>query len=841
MDRMSATPTNNSNTNTNSQPQEIPRRRRLKLTVDSNIQEDVDISDPSLDPSRPKRGRPKRTTNVEVTEDDSLNGADTEDTEDMSVYGETNDERDIQDNRANQKLSDLASSYHDILNPSQDDDLDGDLDLELKFTEFRKEEMKPHFKMAQDGVVCCFCGVIAADNMQYSTTYPAIYVCKDCVTKQERQALAPVREVAPTVDDIDLIQIHREQLKDRERDMQLNLFDWIPEKFIASKQIESLMKSSIIPTDVYEQDLQWSKAISKDEKTWIDYPPKEQLLVAGGMSWTIDESTHFFQGLRRFGKHNVWAIQELIKTRSLAEVVTMVETMEMELARRKTLGLKTIRLSEMPMATEVNDEVIAIEEMCASRLVDQEMESFWSQHTKSPAESIPEIVDKSRLFNMRTLSDLSSRLYIQNEGAGMEREVVLNLYDALKEWLSPVVKELVALQHERHRVTALLTKEECVDTPGITEMDVFRTLHARQLPLDVDAFFSTAHNRLQHMLFDDGAVVPETAPNRHQFIPSISLDYGKQYYLNTTADLEEAEAEDSDQDMDTDDGVLAEEEGENTLEAPLPVHQSSLNTKSANSGGKQSMKVDREQWESLWSTGAREAQRISANVIGHTAEGCLMSLSSGNRPTLSYNSWRQNVARLKHSSLALPSADSEASCHLNQDTLTMNVQSMNKTVRSHEQRLYLESLPKTPPSIEQELKKLKRIAAHVSILDSECKMQARYKNSEQPGYGPLPKNMSLLLDPTREVPTTGYGIGKRNRGGLWQMDKYVDDSGYITVSGSDDEEEEDLGCQRQMKAEADIEAVSQVLGWRDIFPVAVGNSNKRQKRESTFVDPESSD
>lgn len=370
----------------------------------------------------------------------------------------TDDERDIQDNRANQRLSDLAGSYHDILNPSQDYDMDSDLDLQLRFTESRKKEMQPHFKMAQDGVVCYFCGVITADNMQHSTTYPTIYVCKDCVTKQERQALAPIRQVAPTINDIDLIQIHEEQLKDQERDVQLNLFGWIPDKSVASRQIEGLIKRSIIPTDAYEQDLQWSKAISTDEKTWIDYPPRGQFLVAGGMSWTVDESNHFFQGLRRFGKHNVWAIQEFINTRSLAEVVTMIETMEMELARRKALGLKTIRLSEMPMATEVDDQVIAIEEMCASKLIDQEMESFWSQHAKSPAESTPEIVDKTRLFNMRTLSDLSSRLYIQNEGAGMEREVVLNLYDALKEWLSPVVKELVLLQHERHRVTALLTK-----------------------------------------------------------------------------------------------------------------------------------------------------------------------------------------------------------------------------------------------------------------------------------------------------------------------------------------------------------------------------------------------
>jgi hypothetical protein len=454
MDRTRATSTNNSNSYTSNQPQKTPCRR-LKRTVDSIIQEDVDISEPSLGPSRPKYGRPKRTANTQVVEDDGLNRADGED---MSVDGESDDEGDVQDNGANQRLSDLADSYRDILNPNQEDDMDSNLDLELRFAEFRKDEMKPHFKMAQDGVVCCFCGVITPDNMQHLTTYPAIYLCNVCVTKQERLALAPIRQVAPTVNDIELIQIHEEHLKDRERDVQLNLFGCIPEKSVASKQIERLMTRSSILADAYEQDLHRSKAIGTGGRVWIDHPPRGRLLVAGGMCWTAEESNLFFQGLRRFGKHNVWAIQEFIKTRSLAEVVTMIGTMEMELARRKTLGLKTIRLSEMPMATEVDDQVIAIEEMCASRLVDQEMKTFWSQHAKSPAESTPEIVDKSRLFNMRTLSDLSSRLYIQNEGANIEREVVLNLYDALKEWLSPVIKELVVLQHERHRVTALLTK-----------------------------------------------------------------------------------------------------------------------------------------------------------------------------------------------------------------------------------------------------------------------------------------------------------------------------------------------------------------------------------------------
>lgn len=812
MDDMSSTPPNNINVDTSNLPQDPPRRRS---TLPRRI--------PDALPG--ERGQSKRV--VQAKEDKNLNRADAES---MSGDGETDNEGDSQDGRVNQRLRDLASSYDDFLKPGQDDDAESDLELELKLTDFRKEEMKPRFKLAQDGVVCCFCGAITPDNMQHLTTYPAIHVCHSCFTKQERVALAPIRQEAPKDTNINFIRIHEEQLRNLERDVRLNLFGWIPEKPVAPEQIEGLMKSSIIPNNINEQDLQRSKTVNTSGERWIDQPFGGQSLVAGGMSWTAEESNLFFQGLRRFGKHNVWAIQEFIHSRSLAEVVTMVEAMEMEMGRRKTLGLKTIRLSEMPMAIEVDDQVIALEEVCASKLMDLEMKTFWNQNNKSPAVSTPEVVDKTRLFNMRTLSDLSSRLYIQNEGASVEREVVLSLYDALKQWLTPVVKELVVLQHERHRVTALLTKEECVDTPSITEMDVLRTLQARQLPLDVDAFFSTFHNRLQCMLFDDSAVVPETMPDRLQYTPSALSAYGKQYYLNARADLKEAEEADSDQDMDTYDGVLAEEAEEDIIEAPLPVLRPSLDPHSVNSGGEQAAQIEKEQgpspqqWRPFWSTRGQEAQGSSADVASDTAKGPLTIQPSESLPTMSYDIWRDDVVRL----------EGDADNRLNKDALTTGVQSMNKTERSYEQRLYLEPLPTHPPSARLEVNKLKRIAAHIFALDSECRVQSRYKNSEQPGYGPLPKNASLLLDPTRVAPTTGYGIGKRERGGLWQMDRCVDDSGYITVSDSDDEEEEDLGCQRQMKADANIEGASQVLGWKDIFPVGLGGSisNKKQKRES---------
>ncbi|KAK3845233.1 MAG: hypothetical protein J3R72DRAFT_38982 [Linnemannia gamsii] len=393
-------------------------------------------TDSSQDTPRRNRNRSKREANDKGVQGMAEDGLLESEKEEGGEEGtQERDTLHMQKNRSSAVSRALGREYRKILNLGKGDDMQSDL----------RKETKPRFNMTRDGIICRFCGATTSYDTQPLTTYPSSYMCGDCAITQERQAPAPIQQDTVTHSGANLIQIYEEQLKDLERDVRLNFFGSTHEEEAGFEQLAGLMKRSRIPNGTHEQHSQQSQA-------------RGQPLVAGGMSWTVEESNLFFQGLRRFGKHNVWAIQEFIKTRSLAEVVTMIETMEMELSRRKSLGLKTIRLSEMPMATEVDDQVVAIEEECASRLIDQEMKTFWKQHARSPSEATPEIVDKTRLFNMRTLSDLSSRLYIQNEGASMEREVVQSLYDTLKEWLTPVVKELVALQHERHRVTALLKK-----------------------------------------------------------------------------------------------------------------------------------------------------------------------------------------------------------------------------------------------------------------------------------------------------------------------------------------------------------------------------------------------
>ncbi|KAG0340026.1 hypothetical protein BG000_000818, partial [Podila horticola] len=78
-----------------------------------------------------------------------------------------------------------------------------------------------------------------------------------------------------------------------------------------------------------------------------------------------------------------------------------------------------------------------------------------------------------------------------------------------------------------------------------------------------------------------------------------------------------------------------------------------------------------------------------------------------------------------------------------------------------------------------------------------------------PGYGYPPHNASHSTDPTRVPPKTGFGLGQRRHAGLWTGDETL--SGYITVSDTEDEEEEERGWKRQMLADQKIEDAHSAL------------------------------
>ncbi|KAF9572118.1 hypothetical protein EC968_010371 [Mortierella alpina] len=348
-------------------------------------------------------------------------------------------------------------------------------------------------------------------------------------------------------------------------------------------------------------------------------------LVAAGMCWTVEESNRFFHGLRRFGKHNVWAIQSHIRSRSLAEVVAMIQAMETELARRRHFGPDTFDLSNMPMADEVDKSLLRMEEACSDKLLGRLIRRARANATPVSTETTRRA---NELFDGKAISHLMDLLW-RNKRLPTKCEVQEDLFDALRGWLTDVIKELATLQHERQRVSNLLCKDKpSRHVPRVTEMDVVRTLRARMLPLDFEPLFEEMASTCP------GSIKP-----------------------NNTDKLKER------------------------------------------------------------------------------------------RRRARYQKIREYDEMMEEIAVAVP--------------------------------------------------------------------HARFLEKYEPGYGILPKDASFSFDTTRDPPKRGFGLGERDHGGLFFMDKQPHEqyssSGYITVSDTEDEEEEERGWTRQMQADEKLEQAHTIL------------------------------
>ncbi|KAF9186268.1 hypothetical protein BGZ51_002120 [Haplosporangium sp. Z 767] len=495
------------------------------------------------------------------------------------------------------------------------------------------------------------------------------------------------------------------------------------------------------------------------------------------------------------------------------------DTMEMELSRRRHFKLETATLSKMPMAEEASELQIKIEEMCAAALMDGEMKEASKRHQETAPTVDLDIVSKTSLFNMKALCDLSSRLYIQNEGAGLEREVVLAMYDALKEWLTPLIKELIVVHHERHRISLRLNKEktELPILPEITTSAVLRTLYARQHPLDSGAFFRKLGDRLNYMIFDDRPPAMRSETLGIKAISPIWVPggFGKKYYLNEQVDRAQAEAPDSDQDQETDDGFSAEEETEKKLETPLAYIPERKDQEC------QTDNLNSHDWDDLWLSRARDACPGS-----RTATEPNTPLVSTKRrrfrethplvlTAMPHSTWNEGVERLSANSYALPINETNETLSSSLGLFkNARIQSMNKRKRTQEQKVYLEPQDVVDPGILVE----KESSLQVMSLQRQMRDVATRMNRPRPfeiyapGYGILPQGASFMYDATRPPPKSGFGLGERSRGGVWLMDKnpneLINASGYITVSDTEDEREEHRGWKLQMKADEKIELAS---------------------------------
>lgn len=322
---------------------------------------------------------------------------------------------------------------------------------------------------------------------------------------------------------------------------------------------------------------------------------------------------------------------------------------------------------------------------------------------------------------------------------------------------------------------------------------------------------------------------------------------GKKYYLNEQVDSAQAQAPDSDQDEDTDDGVEAEQEMESTLESPLPFIPSTdataLSKHEADEAATaeayfKKRELEEKAWDEFWSTRAAHARQHEARSAATTTTIAHKRFRETQpRPNVpepqTFEQWSEGVERLSANSHSLPIVtgdDRDRTIVGKKDE--QEIQSINKRTRSHEQQLYMPGyvVPKGKwpqlvmklerddsalgknlihgVGVKQDLERQKRIEMQVERMVRDygrdgLHADSVFQDNYAPGYGYLPHNASHSTDPTRAPPKTGFGLGQRRHAGLWTGDERM--SGYITVSDTEDEEEEKRGWRRQMLAEQKIE------------------------------------
>ncbi|KAG0339210.1 hypothetical protein BG004_006918 [Podila humilis] len=644
---------------------------------------------------------------------------------------------------------------------SELDEIESDIELERIIRDEIQQRQKPHLRLPQDGYVCYYCGVLIP-YQQWSPPYPQIYVCQECKCHLQEHSSSSI--TTSTSNRSPSLETHRRRLRhavasaERIFNLRSSTYPRRHQRTTTRRDLKSdvshhNVKSKVDRDDEELEDIDLLKSENIEpslDSSLSSSPP----LVAGGLTWTGEESDLFFHGLRRFGKHNVWAIKDHIQTKTLAEVVTMIQTMEVELKRQRrqlrSEGL-LMSLKNMPMAEEVNEAEIEVEERLANQLQQEEDAKWWEDEpSQETADTRPEYVKKSQVFNMRTLADLSTRLYIQNHQAGITRDVVYEMYDALVAWLKPLIKELAMVNNEQNRVRDLLRQTNVIQTTypeHITEVQVLRVLLVRDLPSDTHQFFDTLPQRLKYLPFDDSPEVMQEE-SRGITVPTPLWTFdglGKKYYLNEQVDLARALAPDSDQDEETDDGAQAEEDMETTLEAPSPFIPSStvttvLKTRDQKLMTKYAEKYfeQREEeelkWHDFWSYKAKEAREYTKVMEereeeeeeeGNDGEDSRWIATNRRNNTRSnrknhpnihhlhkrfrasqphptepkpqpYNEWYEGVTRLIANSYSLPitpaGKDMSRPAMVQKDTDLLHViakTSMNKRAPSHGQALYI--------------------------------------------------------------------------------------------------------------------------------------------------------
>ncbi|CAG8778584.1 8742_t:CDS:2 [Cetraspora pellucida] len=162
--------------------------------------------------------------------------------------------------------------------------------------------------------------------------------------------------------------------------------------------------------------------------------------------WKPKEIESFFIALERCGKHNPAEISQRIGTKSVPQVMMLIELFEHELNLAKACeAICPVNYADIPSAREMSNDWLKFEKIQAEMIQDQ-MNKIETKLTfgknMQPISQWDE--KKLELFELENILKLIRKY--TTEDILVNRASILMLYYILQNWLQGIVKNLVALK-----------------------------------------------------------------------------------------------------------------------------------------------------------------------------------------------------------------------------------------------------------------------------------------------------------------------------------------------------------------------------------------------------------
>ncbi|CAG8596585.1 27537_t:CDS:2 [Dentiscutata erythropus] len=184
-------------------------------------------------------------------------------------------------------------------------------------------------------------------------------------------------------------------------------------------------------------------------------------IIIGNVLWKHKELEIFFTALERCGKHNPAEISRRLGTKSVSQVIMLIELFEHESNLAKACkAIRPVNYTDIPSAREMSDYWLEFEKIQVKMI----QERINKIETKETFEENMQPISKwdEKKLELHTTDDIL-----------VNRSSIITLYHILQNWLQDIIKNLIALNDHYKRTYTQEKHEAC---SIISKYDVYKAL-----------------------------------------------------------------------------------------------------------------------------------------------------------------------------------------------------------------------------------------------------------------------------------------------------------------------------------------------------------------------------